>query len=80
MDPVVIAGTVAAVIKICVDLGPTVIKGVEDARPFAEQILKLIHGDHVTQEQLDALRAGADALSSQIQAMRPPESTASGLE
>lgn len=68
MDAAAIAAIVAAVIKTAVDLGPTIIKGVEEAKPFAEQIVALIGGQNVTQDQLDELLANVQALSKELQA------------
>ena len=63
----------ARVVKVAVDLGPTVIKGVEDAKPFAQEIYELFKGTKVTDVQLDALEARVDALADELQQPLPPE-------
>lgn len=68
MDPLTIIGVVASVIKTAVDLGPTVIKGIEDAKPFADAIVRTLTGGEVTPEQLAELEAQIAALSAQLQA------------
>lgn len=73
MDTAAIIAAIAAILKTAVDLGPTVIKGIEDARPFAEAIASLIKGTDVTQDQLDELEAKVTALSDQLQAPLPPD-------
>lgn len=74
MDPTVIVPIIAAVIKTVVDLGPSVIKAVEDAEPFAKQIVDLFSGGNVTQDQLDALLVSVQAQSAALQAVKtdPP--------
>lgn len=68
MNTAVIA-IVAAVIKEAVDLGPTIIKLANDAKPFAEKIVEtLTGGREVSQEELDKLLTDVRALSSQLQA------------
>lgn len=67
MNPMIIS-VVAAVIKEAVDLGPTIIKAAENARPFAEKIVDIFDGREITQEELDQLLVSAKALSSQLQA------------
>lgn len=73
MDVAQIITVVAGVLKTAVDLGPTVIKGVEDAKPFAEAIVGMLKGTNVTDDQLAELEAKITALSSQLQAPLPPE-------
>jgi hypothetical protein len=72
MDALTIINTVAAVIQQAVAIGPSVIKGVEDAVPFAEAIVANITGKKtVTQADLDALTAQIATLSAQLQAALP---------
>lgn len=73
MNPALIA-TIAQIIKTLVDVGPDVIKGVQDAKPFAEQIIKSLFGKKdITEEELAELRAGIDDLAVQLQVPLPPE-------
>lgn len=72
MDPALI-GAIATIIDSAVKLGPVVIKGIEDAKPFAEAIVEAILGGPTTPEKLDALEAKIKALSDQLQADLPPE-------
>lgn len=73
MDPTTIITTIATVINEAVTLGPTVVKAVEDARPFAQLIYGLFTGSNVTQAQVDDLLAQLDALSAQLQAPLPDD-------
>lgn len=73
METAAIITTIAAVIKAAVDLTPTVIKAVEDAKPFAEAIFNTIGGKTITQEDLTALEAHIADLSNQLQKPLPPE-------
>ena len=68
MDPATIIATVATVIKTAVDVGPSIIKGVEDATPFAQAIYDTLTGGTITQAQLDSLTAQIKVLSDQLQA------------
>lgn len=68
-----IINAIAAVINTAVQLGPRVVKTVEDARPFAQAIHKLFEGDHVSQQQLEDLHAQIKALSAKLQAPLPLE-------
>ena len=67
MDPITVIAAVSQVIKVAVDLGPTVIKVAEDATPFAQAIYTTLTGGKITQEQLDSLEAQITALSVQLQ-------------
>ena len=68
MEAAAIITTIASIIKTVVDLTPTVIKGIEDARPFAEAIFKTLKGDkEITQEELTELEARMTDLSNQLQ-------------
>ena len=71
MDPATITA-IAGLIKTAVELGPVVIKGIDDAKPFAEAAINFILGGQVTQERLDELEAKRQALSAQLQALQPP--------
>lgn len=74
VDIQTIIGTLAKVIKIAVDTGPDVIKGVADAKPFAAQIYKSLFGkEEITMEDLLALEAKIDDLAAQLQEPLPPE-------
>lgn len=76
MDPVAVATvieTIAKVINEAVILGPTVIKAVEDAKPFAQVIYGLFTGTNVTQAQVDDLLAQLDALADQLEAPLPED-------
>lgn len=73
MDPASIITTIATVISEAVTLGPTVIKAVEDAQPFAQLIYGLFTGTNVTQAQADDLLVKLQALSAQLNAELPPD-------
>lgn len=75
METSAIIATISAVIKAAVDLTPLIISTVEDAKPFAEEIVKLLSGGStkITQADLDALEARVDALSAQLQVPLPDE-------
>lgn len=74
MGAVEIIALLAKVIKTAVDVGPDVIKGVQDAKPFAEQIYKtLIKREDITAEDLAELEAKIDDLANQLQVPLPPE-------
>ena len=76
MDPVsvtTIISTISSVINEAVVLGPTVIKAVDDAKPFAELIYGLFTGTNVTQQQVDDLLANLDSLSDQLEVDLPPD-------
>lgn len=67
-----VISVVAAAIKTAVDLGPIVIKGVKDAEPFAEVIVRTIMGTQITDEQLTALEEQLNKLSEELQQPLPP--------
>jgi hypothetical protein len=73
MEAAAIISTIAAIIKTAVDLTPTVIKGVQDATPFAEAIYHALKGDNITQDQLTELEKRITDLSNQLQAPLPEE-------
>jgi hypothetical protein len=68
-----IIAAVAGAVKTAVDLGPSVIKVIEDAKPFAQQIIDAIGGKKVTDAQLAQLEAGIQALSDDLQTPLPPD-------
>lgn len=68
----VLIEVVAAVIQKAVELGPTVIQGVEDAKPFALALIEMLgKGKVYTQAEIDALEAKIDALSAELQEPLP---------
>ena len=74
MDAVAIINAIAAAVKVAVDVGPSVIKAVEDAEPFATAIYDLIvKGTQITQADLDALEAKVDELADELLEPLPPE-------
>lgn len=74
MDPLKIIEIIAAIIKTAVDVGPIAIKGVEDAKPFAQAIYNnLIKHKTITQEDLNKLEDHIKELSDQLQLPLPPE-------
>lgn len=65
--------TIAQVILQLVQLGPAIIKTVDDAKPFVEEFAALLRGGtEPTQDDLDALKARIDDLYAQAQAPLPP--------
>ncbi len=76
MDTATIINIISGILKTVVDLGPTVIKATEDARPFAEAIWNTLKGTTITQDQLDALEARITELSKQLQEPLPPDDEA----
>lgn len=71
---IAIVEAIAAVIKTAVDVGPEIIKGVQDAKPFAEAIYNsLIKGQKVSDEDLKKLEDQLTELSNQLQKPLPPE-------
>lgn len=74
MDALKVIEIIAAVIKTAVDVGPSVIKAVEDARPFAQTIYNnLVKGKTITDEDLKRIEDQIKALSDQLQLPLPPE-------
>lgn len=76
-DPVTIISSIASlakIIKMVVDVGPDVIKTVEDAKPFAQQIFSTMRGGkEITADELKDLEAKIDELASELQRPLPPE-------
>lgn len=76
MDPTMaiqVVELIAKVIKTAVDLTPTVVKTVEDAKPFAQAIYSTLRGNQITKSQLEELERRIDELSAQLQLPLPPE-------
>lgn len=72
IDPAT-ALAIAKLIKMAVDLGPNVLKTVEDVKPFAEILIGSLRGKKMTPEQIAQMRAQIDALSDEFQKPLPPE-------
>jgi hypothetical protein len=74
MDAIAIISAIGSVIKLAVDLTPSVIKTVDDAKPFAKAIYDdLVNKKVITHDDLLALEAKLTELSAQLQAPLPPE-------
>lgn len=74
MDIAAIIEVIAKVIDLAVKVGPTVIKGVEDAKPFARVIFNnLVNKKEITPEELLAIEAQIDRLSAELQQPLPEE-------
>ena len=74
MEAIAIINLIAGVIKTAVELTPTIIKTVNDAKPFAEAIYNsIIKGNEVSEDQLKELEARLTELSNQLQLPLPPE-------
>jgi hypothetical protein len=74
MDAIAIISSIGSVIKLAVDLTPSVIKTVDDAKPFAKAIYDdLVNKKVITHDDLLALEAKLTELSAQLQAPLPPE-------
>lgn len=68
MSAVAIIEIVAKIISTAIAVGPTVIKTVEDAKPFAKLIYdQIINKKEVTQDELDELERQLKILSDQLQ-------------
>ena len=65
--------SVAKIIKTAVDLGPDVMKTVEDAKPMAILLFKTLRGNEVTAEELATLEGQVDSLYAKLQEPLPPE-------
>lgn len=68
MDLATVETIVAAIAQIITIAAPIVTKGVENAAPFAQMIYGLVTGTNLTNTDIDAVLAKANALSAQIQA------------
>lgn len=74
MSSAALLASLAKIIKVAVDLTPVVIKTVEDAKPFADLMIKTFqNGTEVTQSELDELIAKVQALSAELQKPLDPE-------
>lgn len=75
MNPTAIIEAVAGILKTVVDLGPTVITAVEDAKPFAAEIANLFQkgAAQITPADLDALEAKIDAIVAAIEDPLPAD-------
>lgn len=71
MDPFTIITLIASAVNAAVKVGPTVIKTVEDATPFAEAIYDMFTGTAVSKEQADAFEAKITELSNRLQKPLP---------
>lgn len=67
MELATIEAIVAAIAQIVTIAAPIVIKGVDNAKPFAEMIYGLVTGKNLTNADIDAVLAKANALSAVIQ-------------
>lgn len=68
MDLASVESVLAAVAQIVVIAAPIVQKAVENAEPFAKIIYGLVTGTNLTDDDVTAALAQANALSAQIQA------------
>ena len=76
MDPATLTA-IANVINAAVQIDPSVIKGVEDALPFAQAIYNnLFNKTTITQADLDALDAQVQAMVDQALTPLPPDDPA----
>ncbi len=67
-----IIALIAQILPIAIQSFPTVLKGIEDLRPFATQLFKGLSGKtDVTQEEQDAIEAMLTDLSDQLQEPLP---------
>lgn len=79
MNTQAILDSIAKIIQIAVQAGPTVVQTVEDAAPFAKAIYDhLVAGHAVTQAQIDALEAEVDALAEEVLQPLPPDDQQTG--
>lgn len=72
MDPISIITLIAGAVNAAVKVGPTVIKTVEDATPFAEAIFGMFSGAPVTEDKALEFEAKIAELSARLQAPLPP--------
>lgn len=69
-----ILALIAQILPIAIQSFPTVIKGIEDVRPFATQLFKGLTGKtEITAEEQAALEEMLTDLSDQLQQPLPPE-------
>jgi hypothetical protein len=67
MEAATVEAILTAVAQIITIAAPIVVKGVENAAPFAQMIYGLVTGTNLTNDDIDAVLAKANALSAQIQ-------------
>lgn len=67
MDLATVETIVAAIAQIITVAAPIIKTGVADATPFAEMIYGVVTGTNLTNSDIDAVLAKANALSAQIQ-------------
>ena len=76
METALIVAKTAEIIKTIVDLTPTVIKTVEDAKPFAQLLYETFStGKKVTTEGLENVHAEVKRLSAELQQPLPSDIT-----
>lgn len=76
METALLIAKTASILKTIVDLTPTVIKTVEDAKPFAEILYNTFkNGKDVTEDQFNALEAEIKRLSNELQQPLPTDIT-----
>jgi hypothetical protein len=67
-----IISTVLMASEVLMRVMPSVIKTVEDARPFAESLFAQLKGEELTDEERIELRARVDTLHAEMQSAQPP--------
>lgn len=76
METALIIAKTASILKTIVDLTPTVIKTVEDAKPFAAVLYNAFKsGEEVTEETFSQLEAEIKRLSGELQQPLPDDIT-----
>lgn len=72
MDPLSIIALIAGAVNAAVKIGPTVIKTVEDATPFAEAIFNMFGGTPVSEVDGAEFEKKITELSARLQKQLPP--------
>lgn len=67
MDAAAIAALITAVSNVITVAAPLVIQAEQNAKPFAQAIVNMFKGTNLTDDDINALIAKANALSAQIQ-------------
>lgn len=67
-----IASRIFSGVKTVVDNGPTLIKTIEDAKPFVRSIVASLTGRNLTDQEIADLEAHLDRLSAELQEPLPP--------
>lgn len=62
-----VISAVTAIVEEIIKIAPEVEKGVADSKPYVQALVGLIEGNNITQDQLDAAVANAQALSAEFQ-------------